>query len=71
MLGQSGGNGVGQVRRKLEAHLGELHADIGFELALGDGVEQTVIDLCRLVRFGLGGDAFAQRIERRCQALAY
>ena len=54
----------------LQAHLRELDADVGVEAALGDGVEQDVVDVGGAVRFGWRGDAFAERVKGDGDALA-
>ena len=41
VLGEVAGDGLGQLRRLLEAHLRELDADVGVEVARGDRVEQA------------------------------
>ena len=45
MFGEARGDVLGQLRVEREAHLGELDADIGSELALGDRVEQAMVDV--------------------------
>ena len=60
----------GERGREVHAHLGELDADVGVQLARLDGIEQLVVD----GRGGVGlfgyGDAFAERVERDGDALA-
>ena len=56
--------GEGGIER--EAHLGELDADVGVELARCDAVEKLVVDVGGLVSLGFGGDAFAERVEGDC-----
>ena len=64
------GDGLCQLRRLFEAHLRELDADVGVEGALGNGVEQSVIDVGSAVRLSGRSDAFAKRVERDGDALA-
>ncbi len=70
MLDEVSGDGFGQIGGLFETHLRELDADVGVEAALGDGVEQVVVDVGGAVRFGRRGDAFAERVERDGDALA-
>ena len=63
LLGQAGGNGLGQPGAEQKPHLGELYADVGLEFAFADGVEQVMVNGCGGVRFSLCGDILAQRIE--------
>ena len=70
VLGKISGNGLGQSAMiEFEAHLRELYADVGVELALGDRIEKMVIDVGGAVRLGCGGNAFAEGIERDRDAL--
>ena len=70
MLGEICGDGLGEFGRLLKTHLRELDADVGVEAALGDGVEQFVVDIGGAMRLGLRGDALAERVERDGDALA-
>ncbi len=70
MLHQAGGHGKGHLRIKIHAHLGKLHAYVGIQLALFDGVEQAVIDLGRLLRLLGRTNVFSQAIERGRDPLA-
>ena len=56
--------------RLRESHLGELEADVGVEMALGDGVKQLVVDGGGAMRLAFRGDAFAERVEGDGDALA-
>ena len=69
VLGEAGGDRLGKPRRQLQAHLRELDADVRIQLALGDEVEQLVVDLGGEVGFGFGGDALAERVEGYRHAL--
>jgi hypothetical protein len=64
------GDGLGQIGRLLKTHLSELDADVGVEAALGDGIEQVVVDVGGAVRLGGRGDAFAEGVESDGDALA-
>ncbi len=64
------GDGFSQLGRLLQTHLRELDADVGVEAALGDGVEQVVVDVRGAVRLGGRSDAFAKGIESDRNALA-
>ena len=66
---ESHGNRLGQWRVEREAHLRQLDADVGVELALGDGVEQAMVDIGCSERLCFGGDALAERIQRDMHAL--
>ena len=57
-------------RRLLQTHLREFDADVGVEAALGDGVEETVIDIGGAMRLSGRGDAFAEGVESDGDALA-
>ena len=51
------------------AHLGELEADVGVEMAFNNGVEQLVVNVGGAMRLDLGCDAFAKRVEGNGNAL--
>ncbi len=70
MLGEIRGDGLCEVGRLLETHLRELDADVGVEAALGDGIEQVVVDVGSAVRLGGGSDTFAKGVESDGDALA-
>ena len=70
VLCQVPGNGLGERRRKLQAHLRQLDADVGLQLAFCQQVKKPVIDVSGPVRLCLGGNAFAQRVERGSHPLA-
>ena len=69
VAGEVGGDLLGEGGVLGEAHLGELDADVGVELARGDLIEKLVVDVGGAVRFVGGGDAFAERVERDVHAL--
>ena len=47
----------------VEAHVGELQADVGVELVGGDGVENLVVELRALAGFVEIGDVLAQVVD--------
>ena len=63
MFDQGGNRRKGQFRVEIHAHLGKLHAYIGIQLALLDGVKQAVIHIGRLLRLLGRMHVFSQAIE--------
>ena len=55
MLREAGGDGFGERRDRVEAHLGELDADVGVEFAGSDLIEKLVVDVGGLVRLFCSG----------------
>ena len=53
MLHDVSGDGLGQLGRLLQPHLGQLEADVGVEAPFGDRVKQLVVDVGGAVRFAL------------------
>ena len=70
VLGELEGDIFGQRGVEGEAHLGELDADVGVELAGLDEVEELVIDVGGGAGLGLGGDALAEGVKGDGHALA-
>ena len=50
----------GELRREVDAHLGELYADVGLEIALADGVEELMVDGGCGLGFFFTGDTLAE-----------
>ena len=50
---------LGEGWVEVHADLREFDADVGVELARGDGVEELVVDVSRFLRLGFRGHAFA------------
>ena len=69
MVDQRGDDGGGVIEAEVHAHLGELEADVGVELVLGNGIEEPVVDLGGLVRLAWIGDVFAKAVEGDGEAL--
>ena len=63
------GDRLGQRRVELEAHLGELDADVGVDVLRADLVEKLMVDVGGFLRLNFGTDAFAERIERDMDTL--
>ena len=64
VLGQVIGDPLGELRIQFQTHLGELHADVGVQLPVRDGIQQLMVDFGGPVRFMLRSNTFAQRVER-------
>ena len=56
--------GAGAVAADVHAHLGELYADVGVELAGGDLIEEAVVDGGALLGLGDLEDALTEGVER-------
>ena len=65
---ESGDDFLGQAGIEIHAHLGELYADIGVQVAGLDGVEQAMVDVGGVAGFFGGRDIFAQAVEGRSDA---
>ncbi len=69
VLGEAHGDAFGQRGVLGEAHLSELDADVGVELAGGDLIEKLVVDVGGPVSLGGCGNAFAKGVERDMHSL--
>jgi len=58
-----------ELRRHLQAHLRQLHADVGVYLVLLNRIQQPVIDLRSIVRRFLRANAFPKRVKSHQHAL--
>ena len=61
--------GTPGLRVQRKAHLRELHADVGFEFARGNLVEEAVVDVGCPVGFSFRRDAFAEGVQGDQHAL--
>jgi hypothetical protein len=61
---------LGQISREFKAHLRQLDADVGVQLAGFHLVQEAMVNLGGLVGLGHRGHAFTQGVEGNRDALA-
>ena len=69
VLGEAGRDLLGERRIQSKAHLGQLDADVGVELAGGNLIEELMIDIGGAMGFVGGRDAFTERVESDVHSL--